>query len=85
MAAVSPGVVTTDTTGAANFNVQYPENYALWVTVRLTATATVTGTAASTSTSFLLPMLASYLSNTTASPPGYPSPFGLATVCTNPH
>ncbi len=38
VAVVSPGTVTTDSTGSANLNVTYPEDHALWVQVLLTAT-----------------------------------------------
>jgi hypothetical protein len=44
--------------------------------VKLTATATVAGTQTTTSAVFWLPILASYLTNTSATPPGYYSPYG---------
>jgi len=83
-----PGTVTTATSGtdlgSATFSVNYPENYAEWVTTTLTATATVQGTETSASTTFQLPMLASYVQNTTQDVPGRVSPFGQATSCTSP-
>lgn len=85
VAAVQPGTVTTDDNGQASFNVVYPEDHALWVQVKLTATATVQGTETSTSSVFWLPMLADYINSTTSSPPGYRSPYGIATSCTNPN
>jgi hypothetical protein len=76
VATVSPSPVTTDSTGTANITIYYPEDAANWVQVRLTATATVAGTQTSTSAVFWLPILASYLTNTSATPPGYYSPYG---------
>jgi hypothetical protein len=85
VAAVSPGTVTTDSTGTANINVTYPEDHAGWVHVLMTATATVSGTESSTSTQFWLPMLAQYVNSTTATPPGYLSPYGVASTCLDPN
>jgi hypothetical protein len=79
IAAVAPATVTTNESsepGSASLNVLYPEDYADWVYVSLTATATVTGTQSSSSTSFWLPMLAAYVDNIQAAIPGNPSPFG---------
>jgi hypothetical protein len=76
VAAVSPGSITTDSTGSGNMIISYPESYANWVQVKLTATATVSGTQTSVSRVFQLPILATYLTTTTSSPPGYVSPFG---------
>jgi hypothetical protein len=76
VATVSPSPVTTDSTGTANVTIYYPEDHALWTQVKLTATATVAGTQTSTSAVFYLPILATYLTNTSATPPGYISPYG---------
>jgi hypothetical protein len=84
IAATIPGAVITDSTGSANFSVIYPEDHALWVQSKLTATATVQGTESSTSATFWLPMLAKYINDVTASPPGAISPYGSANSCTNP-
>jgi len=73
------------TAGAATFTVNYPENHAMWVTSTLTATATAQGTETSTSTTFQLPILADYLTSDAISPPGYVSPYGVATSCTDPN
>src|SRR5271170_7931894 len=81
IAAVAPSTVTTNETsepGSAALNVLYPEDYADWVYVSLTATATVTGTQSSSSTTFWLPMLASYVIDIQAAIPGETSPFGIA-------
>ncbi len=76
VATVSPSPVTTDNTGTANVTIYYPEDHALWVQVKLTATANVAGTQTSTSSVFWLPMLDTYLTNTSATPPGLFSPYG---------
>lgn len=83
-AVASPGTQTTDSTGTALFNVIYPQSLANWVDVQLIATATVAGTETSSSVSFLLPIPESVLADT-ASPPGQPSPYGVASSCTNPN
>jgi Bacterial Ig-like domain (group 1) len=85
VAAVSPGTVTTDSTGSANVSVTYPEDHALWVQVVLTATATVTGTQTSTTSIFWLPIASTYVTTSTQSPPGVNSPYGGANSCANPH
>jgi len=97
VAAVSPGTVTTAATsittgsstvtinGSAAMTLSYPEDHALWVQVKLTATATVQGTESSSSASFWLPMLASYVTTTTATIPGVVSPYGVANTCANPN
>ncbi|HEX9138976.1 MAG TPA: Ig-like domain-containing protein [Steroidobacteraceae bacterium] len=80
IAAVAPSTVTTSAVsepGSAALNVLYPEDYADWVYVSLTATATVTGTQSSSSTSFWLPILASYVNTITSAIPGQTSPFGV--------
>ncbi|HEY1725264.1 MAG TPA: Ig-like domain-containing protein [Steroidobacteraceae bacterium] len=89
IAAVSPGSVTTAATsvttgsstttvnGSAALTVTYPEDHALWVESLLTATATVAGTETSTTSTFWLPILATYLTQTTISPPGLVSPYGV--------
>lgn len=68
--------VTTNSQGLARVCVIYPQNYNLWLDVRIEAKASVTGTEFTRSQAFLLPALASDLSNVNASPPGVVSPFG---------
>jgi hypothetical protein len=80
----NPGFVTTGTDGTGAFQVTYPEDHAQWVQVTLTAKATVAGTESSSSTTFILPMLATYLTNTNASPPGFVSPYGTG-ACSDPN
>jgi hypothetical protein len=81
VAVVSPGSVTTDSTGSASLNVTYPEDHALWVQVLLTASTSVTGTQASTTSKFWLPMLAAYITNVDQNPPGTISPYGTNVNC----
>jgi hypothetical protein len=83
VAATSAGTVTTANGGVAEFNVTYPEDHAQWVQVQLVATTNVNGTQSSTSTKFWLPILAKYVTTLTASPPGFVSPYGTASVCTD--
>jgi hypothetical protein len=61
--------------------VEYPEDHALWVQVTLTASATVQGTESTQAATFVLPILASYLTTTTSQPPGFISPYGIHTSC----
>ncbi|HEX2789234.1 MAG TPA: Ig-like domain-containing protein [Steroidobacteraceae bacterium] len=95
IAAVSPGTVVTGPivdsasgatiNGSAQLTVTYPQDHALWVQSLLTATATVAGTETSTTSKFWLPMLATDLTTTTVEPPGFISPYGVATSCANPN
>jgi hypothetical protein len=85
VAVATPANLTTASDGSGTFLVEYPEDHALWVQATLTATATVQGTQSSTEATFYLPMLSSYLSNTTVQPPGFISPYGVASSCTDPN
>ncbi len=95
VAVTNPGNVVTGTAkdssgnplndGSATFQVDYPEDHALWVQTTLTATATVQGTQSTTTSTFILPILATYLTTTTSSPPGFVSPYGSASSCANPN
>ncbi|MCF6217745.1 MAG: Ig-like domain-containing protein [Gammaproteobacteria bacterium] len=67
---------TTDENGVAIFAVIYPENYANWLEVSLTASAIVDGTEDSARVRFRLPALASDLNQEDVPPAGYTSPFG---------
>jgi hypothetical protein len=85
VATVSANNLTTDASGFAFFNVVYAQELANWVRVELTARASVAGSEATEVTRFILPILASELTNADASPPGNPSPFGVAASCANPN
>jgi hypothetical protein len=85
VATVSANNLTTDASGFAFFNVVYAQELANWVRVELTARASVAGSEATEVTRFILPILARELTNKDASPPGNPSPFGVAASCANPN
>jgi hypothetical protein len=80
-----PGSVITGTDGSANFSINYPESDALWVQVELIASTNVSGTETTATATFVLPILAKYLTSTNASPPGLPSPFGTNVQCNQPN
>ncbi len=81
VAAADPGVaqqnLLTDAAGAVEVCVVYPQEYNLWLDVRLTATVSIDGGTENTeSRYFLLPALAEDITKVDASPPGEISPFG---------
>lgn len=81
---ISSGVVTTDSSGLASFNVLYPKSYANWLRVKLVATTQVSGSESKTERIFNLLALATDLSSATVIPPGgTESPFGNRTVCSD--
>ncbi len=84
-ALVTPQSVTTDSTGNASVTVEYPEQYAYYVQVQLTASATVQGTEYSASQTFVLEGAVADFDSLTVAPPGTDSPYGIASVCTNPN
>lgn len=71
-----PVNVVTDANGAFQFGITYPQQYANWVHVRLTATATVDGTESLDFQDFWLPVAASDVEGADVPPPGVISPFG---------
>jgi len=73
--------VTTDDSGAAEFWVEYPRDYASWVKVELMATATVSGKNSVAARSFYLPVPSSEVNDVTNSPSFQLSPFGQAASC----
>ncbi|CAM3509644.1 Ig-like domain-containing protein [Polaromonas hydrogenivorans] len=79
----APGNVTTDTSGRATLNLQYGEQYAPWVRVRIAARASVGGTESRQSILFALNGSAPDFTDETAPPAGVRSPFGVSTLCTN--
>jgi hypothetical protein len=83
VAVATPSSLVTGSDGSATFTVEYPEDHALWVQTLLTATATVQGTQSSTDSLFVLPILSVYLTTTTSTPPGFVSPYGTASTCSN--
>lgn len=77
----SGGSFTTDSGGFGIVDVLYPQEFANWVDVTLTATTSVQGTEFAESASFLLPIAASDVNDQTVQPPGNPSPFGTSNTC----
>jgi hypothetical protein len=84
VAAVSPSSGLTNSTGELLVTVTYPMDHAYYVTVKLAATTTVNGTQSSTSSTFVLPGAATDFNSQSKAPPGPISPYGQATVCSNP-
>jgi len=75
---------TTDKNGFALFDVFYPQAYAYYLEVALTAKLTVQGTEFSETTVFIPPGSADDFSNKNVVPPGPVSPFGSDGVCATP-
>jgi hypothetical protein len=71
--------------GAALFEVVYPKDHALWVTIDVIATASVAGTESTASTQFRLEGAAVDYNNASTAPPGETSPYGIANNCANPN
>jgi hypothetical protein len=83
VALVTPANVVTDESGFVAVDVFYPQEFARWVNVTLSATATVQGTEAVETNNFTLPILLDDV-KTNTSPPGQTSPFGTAGTCSDP-
>ncbi len=73
--------VVTNSQGNARVCVFYPQNYAEWVEVRLTATAPVGGSEFSSSSVFTLQVWADDVDSETDAPPNQYSPFGTVLNC----
>src|SRR6056297_1441755 len=71
----------TDENGFGIVDVVYPQEFATWVDVTLTAQATVQGSETATTSKFRLPIAAADISSEDQSPPGNPSPFGQSDTC----
>jgi len=84
VALVSTTTVTTDATGFASFSVLYGKQYSNWTVATVKASATVAGTESTSAYGpFTLPVLAADVSDLTISPPGFISPFGQSSSCTD--
>jgi hypothetical protein len=81
----SSNTVKTDETGSAFVKVLYGKNYSSWTVVKLQATIRVEGSEYSNVAVFYLPGLAKDYTDLKIPPPGATSPFGIASVCTNPN
>jgi hypothetical protein len=89
IASVAPDVgtantATTDKNGFALFHVYYPQAYAYWLELALTAKLTVQGTEFSRTTVFVPDGSATDFTSQTTAPPGVVSPFGSDQNCATP-
>jgi hypothetical protein len=75
---------TTDKNGFALFWVYYPQAYAYWLEVQLTAKLTVQGTEFSETTVFLPDGSTADFTSQNNTPPGVVSPFGSDQNCATP-
>lgn len=76
---------TTDANGMALMQIRYPQDRARWLDVDFTISGTVAGSEGRYVGYTLLAGLAEDYNNASTSPPGANSPYGIATVCTNPN
>lgn len=79
------GSVTTDSKGQATVDVIYPQEWAYYLRVRLSAKTTVQGTEFARSVDFTLDGSATDFNDPKVAPPGTQSPAGIAGVCTDPN
>jgi hypothetical protein len=84
IALVSPSNATTDTNGRVIVTVSYPQEFAYYLTVELSASTTVQGTEFVRTSRFLLQGTAEDFNTVSRAPPGPVSPFGTATSCSDP-
>ncbi len=88
VATISQSPVVTNEQGEATFTVNYSQEFANFVYVRLEATAQVGGTEAKNTSRFRLPVLATDVNTENVQPPardGLKSPFGVASNCGDPN
>jgi hypothetical protein len=80
------GSKTTNESGMAIVQIEYPQSVAGWDRYKLTVSASgVSGTEGSASFSAWLDLLASELNDTDTSLPFQDSPYGDSPSCTNPN
>ena len=82
-AVISPRTVTSNSAGAAEFTVEYGQQYAFWVNLDLSAKVVVAGTESSTGFMFPASALADDLISRTVQPASVVSPFGSSPGCNN--
>jgi len=85
IASVSPSNAMTDADGFVLVNVYYPQEFAYYLAVSLSASATVQGSEYVRSSNFILSGLATDFNDATKAPPGPVSPFGVANICGDPN
>lgn len=84
IATVTPSNGTTDANGFVLVTVFYPQEYAYYVDVSLSASATVAGTEYVRSSNFQVPGIVTDFNDEDIAPPGPVSPFGTG-VCSAPN
>ncbi|CAM3904185.1 Ig-like domain-containing protein [Rheinheimera salexigens] len=77
--ATVPRTVTADENGIATFNVQYPQDYATWLDVRLQVSGTAAGTENVAHRLYTLPVAAEDVTVETSPPPA--NPLGVQADC----
>lgn len=85
VAVAAPGSVTTDASGRASFALQYGEQFAPWVKVKISARASVAGTESTQSIFYSLTGSTADFTVAATPPAGVNSPFGTSTVCADPN
>ena len=85
IAAVTPSNAVTDASGFVLVNVFYPQEYAYYLDVLLSASTTVQGTEYVRTSRFMVPGISTDFNDNNKAPPGPVSPFGRATSCSNPN
>ncbi len=83
-AAAGGGTLVTDANGIGRAILTYPQDRAQWVRVEISARTGTDGTEFIDSRRLWLPIAASDVNASSASPPGRVSPYGVASVCSDP-
>lgn len=78
---IGGGTLTTNSSGFGFIDVVYPQEYAFYIQVTLTATASVAGTEFAEPTTFVVTGAATDFNNESVAPPGIVSPFGISNTC----
>jgi len=79
--------ISTDDSGFGYFSITFPESVASWTTVRVIASTNVSGTESTQTLDVTLAPPITDLTSVDTAPPGGSqySPYGTASVCTNPN
>lgn len=81
---ITPTNGVTDSNGFILAQIYYPQEFAYYLTVDLSASSTVAGTEYVRTNTFMLAGSSVDFSDLTVTPPGPTSPFGVATTCSDP-
>jgi hypothetical protein len=85
IASVAPANAVTDANGFVQVTVFYPQEYAYYLSVALSASTTVQGTEYVRTNNFMLAGAAPDFTDPTKAPPGPVSPFGTSNSCAIPN